>query len=156
MVMAVPQETFVLGELESPADLIRRMGRSLQSWEARGKEALNRNPLQSLVGLVLAGSAVYWLAEREKNEKARSFWEALEYVSTCASVGYSNIFPATAVGRIVASALFVLGPSLAAKALDHPSNGGHPGGAAIPPGQQAILTRLDEIIHELRSMNGRG
>jgi hypothetical protein len=155
MEMAVTQEPFVLGELESPAELIRRMGKALQSWEARGKEALNRNPLQSLAGLVLAGSAVYWLAEREKNEKARSFWEALEYVSTCASVGYSNIFPATPVGRIVASVLFVLGPSLAAKALDHPTNGEHPGGAAIPPGQQAILTRLDEILNELRLLNAR-
>ena len=156
MQLAVSQESLAFqAEIESPAALIRRLGVAFSGWEVRGKEALNRNPLQSLVGLVLAGSAVYWLAEREKNEKARSFWEALEYVSTCASVGYSNIFPPTPVGRIVAPLLFVLGPSLAAKALDHPSNGESPGGAAIPPGQQAILGRLDEILLELRSLNGR-
>jgi ion channel len=155
MELAVTQEPFVPGELQSLADLIRRMGSALKSWEARGKEALNRNPLRSLAGLVLAGSTLYWLAERQKNEKARSFCEALEYVSTCASVGYSNIFPTTPVGRIVASLVFVLGPSLAAKALDHPTNGESPGGAAIPPGQQAILSRLDEILSELRSLNAR-
>jgi voltage-gated potassium channel len=156
MELAVSEESFAFqGEIQSPAVLIKKLGAALQGWEARGKEALNRNPLQSLAALVLGGSVVYWAAEREKNEKVQSFWEALEYVSTCASVGYSNIFPATAMGRVVASLLFVLGPSLAAKALDHPSEGAHPGGAAIPPGQQAILTRLDEILFELRSLNGR-
>ncbi len=142
-------------EIVSPSALIRKMGTALKEWETRGKEVLNHDPLESLIVLVAAGAAVYWAAEKEKNEKVRSYWEALEYVATCASVGYSNIFPTSALGRMVASVLFVLGPSLAAKALDHPAAESLEGGAAIPAGQHAMLGRLDEILAELKGLNGR-
>lgn len=86
-------------------------------YEAAGKELLNRNPLESLLALVVGGAAVYYVAERGRSDKVNTYWDALEYVSTCASVGYSNIFPATPVGKLVASALFLVGPTLTGQAL---------------------------------------
>jgi hypothetical protein len=123
--------------------------------EAALKQALNRNPLESLVALVLGGAAVYWLAERGRNEKAKTYWDALEYVSTCASVGYSNIFPETPAGKLVATVLFLLGPSLAAKALDHHGKGEPGMDPALPSGQRALLTKLEEILGELKRLNAR-
>src|SRR5262249_12014288 len=102
-------------------DLLVRLRAALRTRETQVKDVLTRNPLESLVGLVVGGAAVYYAAERGRNEKVETFWDALEYVATCASVGYSNIFPTTPAGRMVATVVFLLGPSLSSKALDHPS-----------------------------------
>ena len=90
---------------------------SVRQYEATGKELLNRNPLESLLALVVGGAAVYYVAERGRSSRMNTYWDALEYVSTCASVGYSNIFPETPLGKLVASALFLVGPTLTGQAL---------------------------------------
>jgi hypothetical protein len=69
-------------------------------------------------------------------------------------VGYSNIFPSTQVGRLVASVLFILGPSLAAKALDHDPEEAPSVEPALPPGHKALLSKLDEILQELKKRSG--
>jgi hypothetical protein len=117
-----------------------RLRSALAQYEQSGRELLNRNPLQSLLALVFGGAVVYYLAERGKNEKVKHYWDALEYVSTCASVGYTNIFPETPLGKMVASVLFLLGPNLAARALD----------------PDALDAKLDAILQELRRIGQVG
>jgi hypothetical protein len=133
----------------SDAHLIRRLREILRTGDDHLKATLNRNPLQSLVGLVLAGAAVFYRAEKGRNEKVVTFADAVDFVATCASVGYSNIFPATPVGRLVASTLFILGPSLAAKTLDQ-SRTARDEGPALSPGEQAIVAKLEELVDEVR------
>jgi hypothetical protein len=126
----------------------------VRDWEERGKEALSRNPLESLLALVCGGAAVYYLAERGRSPRVNTYWDALEYVSTCASVGYSNIFPETPVGKMVASVLFLLGPTLTSQALEParpPGEAIHPGATA---GEHALAERLDAILAELRALRG--
>jgi hypothetical protein len=130
-------------------DWLARLRSGLASCELSGREILNRNPLESLLALVFGGAALYYLAERGKNEKVRHYWDALEYTSTCASVGYTNIFPETPLGKIIASILFLIGPNLAARALD-PVSEKSPD-AAHPT--EALRSRLDAILDELRRLN---
>jgi hypothetical protein len=81
----------------------------------RGRQAMETRPLASLAALVAGGAALFYLAERGKNDKVRHIWDAVDFVATSASVGYSNIFPTTPLGRVVGSVLFLVGPSLASR-----------------------------------------
>jgi hypothetical protein len=72
----------IIGPADPANDLIRPLLAAVRKHETRLKEALNRNPLESLVCLVLGGAAVYWTAERGRNEKVTTFWDAVEYVGT--------------------------------------------------------------------------
>jgi hypothetical protein len=133
-------------------DALARLRSAAVGYKELGRDLLNRNPLESLLALVLGGAAVYYVAERGRNEKVHHYWDALEFVSTCASVGYSNIFPSTPAGKIVASILFLLGPSLTSRALD-------PSGESAPAdpnsSSQALVAKLDELLLELRKLNSR-
>ncbi|MGE0607351.1 MAG: ion channel [Pirellulales bacterium] len=143
--------------LLSPAEILAKLREFVTIYETRGRDALNRNPLESLVGLVTAGAAVYYAAERGRNDKVNTYWDALEFVSTCASVGYSNIFPNTPAGKMVASVLFLLGPNLAERALDPPAATAQDGSAsaAVAPSDAALLSKLDELLVELRKLNAK-
>ena len=102
-------------------DAPRLLAALAAAWDRGSDEArqlMTERPLESLLVLTGLGAAGFYLAERGRNDKVHTYWDALEYVSTCASVGYSNIFPNTPVGKIVATALFLLGPTLAGRALD--------------------------------------
>ena len=44
--------------------------------------------------------------------KCRWANDALHYISTCLSVGYARIFPVTQVGKLVATIVMAIGPSL--------------------------------------------
>jgi hypothetical protein len=134
--------------LPSPLDTLADLLRKRQEWEDRFAEAVVRNPLESLTGLLLAGSAVFYAAEVGVNPKIRSFWDALYYITTCASVGYADIFAKTDVGKAVSSLVFTFGPALCAKVFDRP--------AAPPPtfqpALQAVTDKLDAILVELRAL----
>jgi hypothetical protein len=102
-------------------DLPQAVASLLAAWDQHrdvARRAMTERPLESLLALTGLGAAAYYLAERGRNDKVNTYWDALEYVSTCASVGYSNIFPNTPIGKLVATTLFLLGPTLAARALD--------------------------------------
>ena len=77
-----------------------------------------------------------------------SYWDALVFVSTCLSVGYSNAFACTAAGKALATALMSFGPALAARALDPPRGEASPDAALAV--QTAIADKLDAILVELR------
>src|SRR5688500_10630931 len=74
------------------AETLTRLRAAVSEYRDRGRDYMNSHPLESLLALVFGGAAVYYLAERGRNEKVHHYWDALEFVSTCAEVGYSNIF----------------------------------------------------------------
>lgn len=145
--------------IPAPEELLARLRSLVAEYEDRGRDLLNRNPLESLAALVAGGAAIYYAAERGRNDKVRTYWDALEYVATCASVGYSNIFPNTPLGKIVASALFLVGPNLSARALDPPAasrseaNRSYASGAAD---QSVVVAKLEELLVELRKAKADG
>ena len=51
------------------------------------REALRRDPLDSLAAVVLGGSYLFYLAEKGQNPKVESFWDALDFITTSLSVG---------------------------------------------------------------------
>lgn len=135
---------------------LARLRERIGGGEERFKQLVGANPLESLLALVGGGALVYYLAERGKNKRVKNLADAVEFTTTCASVGYSNIFPETAVGSLVASVIFLFGPALTAQALE-PAGGrgqvppvGSP--AAAAPDTAEILKRLDAIVELL----GRG
>lgn len=133
------------------AESLAQLRATLAEYRDRGREVATAHPLESLLAVVFGGAAVYYLAERGRNEKVRHYWDALEFVSTCASVGYSNIFPNTPIGKIVASTLFLIGPTLCTRALDPPETPQPPG--ELSSADAAVVARLEEILLELRRLN---
>lgn len=107
---------------------------------------LSGNPFESLCLLIGAGAAVFYWAEAEANDKVNDYWDALQYVSTCLSVGYANIFPVTPVGKIVGALVMMVGPALSSRALDTAETG------TAAASQQALLAKLDEVIAELKRL----
>jgi voltage-gated potassium channel len=73
----------------------------------------------------------------------KDYWDALHYVSSSLSVGYTNLYPLTPVGKVIASVIMTVGPALVTRTLD-------PAG-----GDAAVAGKLDEVIAELRALNGR-
>jgi hypothetical protein len=70
---------------------------------------------------VLGGAALaFYQAEKGVNPKIETFTDAFYYISTCASVGYADIFAQTQTGKAIASFVMIIGPALAAKSLDRP------------------------------------
>lgn len=106
----------------------------------------------SIVLAVLAGSALFYAAERGKNPKVSTFHDALVYVSTNLSVGYSDILAKTPAGKSIGSVLMTYGPALAARVFDPPNEARHEADARARSEQAlaGISERLDRILEELR------
>lgn len=113
-----------------------------------------REPANAILLTVLGAAAAFYVAERGKNPKVTSFYDALVYAATNLSVGYSDIFAKTAGGKAVGTMLMTYGPALAARALDAPTSTAQPSPAPAPAldraGVDAIVARLDAILKELR------
>src|SRR4051812_35138045 len=87
----------------------------LERW---AQEWFNDEPFTKLVALVGLGSALFYKAELGQNPKVNSYWDALVYVSTCASVGYGDIFAHTPIGKAIGSVIMTIGPAMANAAFD--------------------------------------
>jgi hypothetical protein len=46
--------------------------------------------------------------------------DAFYYISTCASVGYADIFAVTQAGRAIAALVMIIGPALTTNSLNRP------------------------------------
>jgi voltage-gated potassium channel len=77
-----------------------------------------RDPIDTLVTVVLGSAYLFYLAEKGKNPKVKTFYDALIVVSTSLSVGHADIFPKTDAGKAIASFVMTFGPSLSTRALD--------------------------------------
>jgi hypothetical protein len=107
-------------------------------------EAPAPSSAESLCTLVAGAAALFYWVEKDENPGVKDYWDALHYVSTALSVGYANLFPVTPLGKLLASALMTMGPSLSARALE-----------AADPAEAAVAAKLDLVVAELRSLNAR-
>lgn len=124
----------------------------LSSAHAYARTRQERDPMGSTVIAVLSGAALFYAAERGKNPKVTSFYDALVYVSTNLSVGYSDILAQTPAGKAIGSVLMTYGPALASRVFDRP-NGAREEVEARDRAEAAlegISDRLDLIVDELK------
>jgi hypothetical protein len=137
-------------ELVSVADvwgMLARLNERKNAWEDRLAERVRHNPLDILVSLLLGSSLVFYLAELGQNPKVRTIWDALAFITTCASVGYVDIFAQTSTGKAVASLVMTFGPALCAQVFERP--GEEP---AREASQDLMIERLDAILAELKTI----
>jgi hypothetical protein len=119
-------------------------------WEERFCQLMTRNPLEALGVLLLGGSFLFYLAEVNRNHKVKTFWDALYYITTCASVGYADVFATTPAGKAISAVVFTFGPALTSQVFDRPP-AGSPDGRATD--DYAVVERLDAILAEMRKQN---
>ena len=133
------------------------------------------DPLSRVVGTVGIGSLLFHWAEAGKNPQITTLADSIHYIATSLSVGYSNIFPTTPAGKLVGAWIMIVGPALAAKALDAPEGGAasandpvvlekldavigalgaNAGRDRATPPDSALLEKLDAILLELKRLNG--
>ena len=121
------------------------------------REAMLRDPLDSLAVTILGGSYLFYLAEEGKNEKVKSFFDALTFITTCLSVGYDDVFARTDAGKAIASFVMTFGPALSGAALDPPAAEKPEPTVTVSPEslevQKAILAKL-EAIHAALEKSG--
>jgi hypothetical protein len=128
----------------------------LQSAHAYAREKQAEDPMNAIVCTVLLGAAAFYAVERGQNPKVASYYDALLYVSTNLSVGYSDIFAKTETGKAIGSALMTYGPALAARVFDAP----HEAEARAAEGERSeaalrdIAGKLELILQELQSQRG--
>ena len=115
------------------------------------REGMLRDPLDSLAATVLGGSYLFYLAEKGKNPKVESFFDALAFISTCLSVGYDDVFARTDAGKAIATFVMTFGPALSGAALDPPAAEKAAEGAEALDVQKAILARLEAILAALQA-----
>lgn len=99
-----------------------------------------------LSSFVATASAWFFLAEEGHNPSVKTYLDAYHYIATSLSVGYANIFPVTQLGRAIGAVVMMVGPALAARALEESRA---PGPSA---GEAELLAKLDEVLAELRRL----
>ena len=114
--------------------------------ETHAVEHLTRHPPESLAGFTMSAAAAFYLAEKEVNPQINSPVDAFYYISTCLTVGYADVFPATQTGRLIASMAMIIGPALANNLLDPPGREK----PSTARSQEAIIERLDGILAALK------
>lgn len=119
----------------------------LESW---AQSTFADEPFTKLIALVGLGSALFYKAEHGHNPKVQSYYDALIYVSTCASVGYGDIFAVTPVGKLIGTFVMTIGPAMANAAFV----GGHLARdherAEAQKTQLQILETMQQILAELK------
>jgi len=104
------------------------------------------DPMGTTAKTVLVASWLFYKAEVGHNPKVTSFYDALVYVSTSLSVGYSDIFAKTSTGKAIGSVLMTVGPAMATGLLDEPNKQ-----KQEEEHERATLERLDRIIAALEA-----
>ena len=114
-----------------------------------------REPANAILLTVLGAAAAFYVAERGRNPKVVTFFDALTYAATNLSVGYSDIFAKTPGGKAIGSLLMTYGPALATRALDPPGPpvpvGGPPAHGMSDASVGRIVAGLEAILAELRA-----
>ncbi|MGC1378957.1 MAG: potassium channel family protein [Anaerolineales bacterium] len=83
---------------------------------------IESNPMDASLEIIGAASWAFYLAEKDFNPRIKSYVDAFYYISTCASVGYADIFAATQAGRAIAALVMIIGPALTANSLNRPKS----------------------------------
>lgn len=79
------------------------------------------NPLAAAGELLGVASLAFYVVEKGANPKINSLVDAVYYITTCASVGYADVFAVTQPGRAIAALVMTVGPALAARIFDRPA-----------------------------------
>jgi hypothetical protein len=91
-------------------------------YEKRFLDWVYANPLEANIEFLGLASWAFYQAEKDTNPKFQTYLDAFYYISTCASVGFADIFAVTQAGRTIAAIVMMLGPSMTGKALDRPKS----------------------------------
>lgn len=114
------------------------------------RELAARDPMDSALTVVGLGTVLFYLAEKGKNEKCNSIWDALVFITTNLSVGYDDVFARTPAGKAIASFVMTVGPKLSTSIFDPPKREADREAAEVAATQRAVLDRLDAILAALR------
>lgn len=128
------------------------------------RELVQRDPLDSLLVTVIGGAYLFYLAEKGKNPKCETFWDAVVFISTSMSVGYDDVFARTESGKAIASFVMTFGPAMATAAFNPPASAPKepvvttsPEALEVLALQRSILERLDAILDAMkRTQQGGG
>ncbi len=90
--------------------------------EAQLREWSEDRPMDTVFGFLAASTLAFYQAERGANPKVKTLVDSFYYISTCASVGFADIFAVTQEGRAIASLVMTIGPSLTARMLNRPKS----------------------------------
>jgi hypothetical protein len=123
------------------------MQEALERW---AQNAFNDEPFTKLLALVGIGAAVFFKAEAGRNPKVNTIWDAFVYVSTCASVGYGDIFAQTPLGKAVGTFVMTVGPAMANAAFDGGRIQREAEARAEAAQQAEMLEVMKQILEELR------
>jgi voltage-gated potassium channel len=115
------------------------------------KDAVEKDPFDATVVTVFGGAFLFYIAEKGKNPKVESYWDALLFISTCLSVGYADVFARTPGGKAIAAAVMTLGPAMSGALLEAPAAEKARAEKEAVAVQQAIVGTLGEILAELRA-----
>jgi hypothetical protein len=91
-------------------------------YQKRFLDWVNANPLEANVEFLGLAAWAFYQAEKGVNPKIKTYVDAFYYISTCASVGYADIFAITQAGRTIAAIVMMVGPSLTGRALNYPDS----------------------------------
>jgi voltage-gated potassium channel len=139
--MNTTTKTTLLALAAVSADSLKQQGVSWGSLKQVLRDQIAKDPLDALAVTVAGGALLFWIAERDVNDKCRTYEDALVFISTCLSVGYAQTFAVTKEGKAIATLVMTIGPAMAAAALNPPKE---------QESSAAMLAKLDEILIELR------
>ena len=91
-------------------------------YEKRFLDWVNANPLEANVEFLGLAAWAFYQVEKGVNPKIQTYIDAFYYISTCASVGYADMFAITQTGRTIAAIVMMVGPSLTGRALNYPDS----------------------------------
>lgn len=91
-------------------------------FEKRFLDWFESNPLEANIEFLGLASWAFYQAEKGVNPKFKTYMDAFYYISTCASVGYADIFAVTQAGRTIAALVMMVGPALTSRSLDRPKS----------------------------------
>lgn len=120
------------------------LGGSLEQLKAKLLGKYAEDHVGTTVTTVLVASLLFYRAERGSNPKVRTYTDALSYIATSLSVGYSDIFPKTDAGKSIGAAVATFGPAMTANMFEDL-------GLRKDEGQQAVVERLDRILVALEA-----
>lgn len=135
----------IAGEL---GDLVG--GGDLGAVKGELRDLAKRDPMDTAVTTALTCTLLFYNAERGVNPKVKTPADALLFITTCMSVGYADVFAKTTAGKLIASYVMTVGPSMTAKLFDPPAAEERRADDERKAFQKALLDKLDALTAQLR------
>ena len=135
----------------APIDLKAALAKLADYWPRSTKidefsAKLAERPAQNTLIILGLGALLFYIAERNENPKVNTIYDSLEYCSSSLSVGYTNIYPQTPLGKLVATLLMTYGPALSGAVLEGPKQSHE----TLHATEEKVLATLEQILAELQ------